>query len=209
MTAPRVLLSLAPVLAWLLASPGGRGTLGSTILQAQTIEVRLDVRERTGGAVETRFDSALRALEEVRVTGPGEPAHYALDVSVLCVPRADACDSADSYAVSIVLSEPLTPGSLKGLLELSGEDAFTGWAPTPEATANLQRYRRIHALWSTWWGRDRFGAEVDRLVGSIDVRCFEKRRILERMAAVRARGDAADPRARPLTDPFEEGEWLC
>lgn len=207
-----VIRSLAPAPLYAVALSVGAlsvGAFATSPLVAQTIDVRLEVRERTGGVVEARFDSAFRGLEEVEVAEPGEPAHYALNVSVLCVPRADACDSADSYAVSIVLSEPLTPGSLKGLLELSGERELSGWTPSPEAATNLQRFRRMHALWSTWWGRDRFGAELDGLVRSIDLRCFEKRRILERMAVVRARGDTAAARGRPLTDPFDEGEWLC
>lgn len=193
-----------PVLATLQAPASGPARLG-----AQTVAVRLHASEGTGGALEARFDSALRALDEVEVVAPGEVADYALDVSVLCVPRSDACGTADSYAVSIVLSEPLTPGTLKGVLAQGGDAALSGWTASPAAEANLQRFRTIHALWSTWWGRDRFGAEVDRLVRSIDVRCFEKRRILERMAGLRARGDTAAARNQAVTDPYGEGEWLC
>lgn len=198
---PPLLLVLFVVLGGLSARPGDGA--------AQTVSVRLQVTERTEGLFARRFEGALRSLEEVRLAERGEAPDYALNVSVLCVPRADQCEGAESFAVSIVLAEPLGAGALKSGLSLVGDEGLEEWTPIPESPLFLARYRRLHALWTTWWGSDRYGDEVDRLVRSIDVRCFEKRRILRKMAEVRGREGEEGAMDEDLLDPYDEDDWLC
>lgn len=176
---------------------------------AQTIEVGLEVTESTGGLFHQRFDSTLSALDDVEVVGRRELADYVVTATVLCLPDSEVCDTADSYSVSVILSEPLTPSDLRSGLARTGSDALSGWQASPEAAAYLQRFRRMHATWATSWARDRWGARVDRLVRGIDARCFEKRRILEsRRQSLLRRGDTVA--ARNLTgDTLSEQDWLC
>lgn len=176
---------------------------------AQTIEVGLEVTESTGGLFHERFDSTLSALDEVEVVGRRELADYVVTATVLCLPDSEVCDTADSYSVSVILSEPLTPGELRSGLARTGSDALAGWQGSPEAAAYLQRFRRMHATWATSWSRDRWGARVDRLVRGIDARCFEKRRTLEsRRESLLRRGDTVA--ARNLTGEALSGQdWLC
>lgn len=177
--------------------------------RAQTIEVGLEVTESTGGIFHQRFDSILSTLDGVEVAGRRELADYMVTVTVLCLPDSEVCDTADSYSVSVTLSEPLTPSELRSGLARTGSDALSGWRASPEAAAYLQRFRRMHATWATSWARDRWGARVDRLVRGIDARCFEKRRILEsRREGLLRRGDTVA--ARNLTgDALSDQDWLC
>lgn len=168
----------------------------------QTIDVRLQVTEQSDDLFLGMFFSALDALEEVEPSG--EPADYRIDATVLCQPEAELCAEASSYALSIVLSEPLTAGLLRKGLERTGDRVLAGWEASPEAESYLRRYRRVHAVWAVTWGREEARAAADRLVERIDARCFERRRLLERRARVEGR-EVADM----ILDPSAEGGWLC
>ena len=203
-------LALAAVLWIALLVPGASGAEGQVASPGDTrVEVRLEVSESTGDLFRARFDSALSALDRVEVVGRGDLADYAVTVAVLCLPEAEVCGSASAYTVAVTLSEPLTPVELRSGLGRTGTDALSGWRASDEAAAYLQRYRRMHATWSTHWDRDRYGAAVDRLVRGIDARCFEKRRIYEtRRRALLVRGDTAAARDLPA-DVVPGQDWLC
>lgn len=178
------------------------GTAGSAL--AQTIDVSLRVQERTGDLFEGTFRSALGELGEVELSEPDELSDYRIDVTVLCLPESGRCEDAGSYALSIVLSEPLTGGLLRSGLDRTGEGRLSDWEPSPEAAAYLHRYRQVHAVWTVLWGRDEARRSAARVVERLDTRCFERRRLLERRAAVEGRdlGDLL------LDAPADEG-WLC
>lgn len=182
---------------------------GAEPVRGQTIRVGLEVTESTGGLFRESFDSALSALDEVEVTPRGEPAHYVVTVAVLCLPEAEVCRTADSYTVSVTLSEPLTPTRLRTGLGRTGTDVLSEWDASPEAAAYLQRYRQMHAAWATAWARENVPEAVGRLVRGMDARCFERRRIYEtRRAGLLSRGDTAAARNLPA-DVVPGESWIC
>lgn len=197
---PRSFPTLLLLLLWTLP--------GSTPVTAQTVSVRLEAMGESGGPVAEGFRTALRELEETELVGPAEAAEYVINVSALCVPEADSCESAEAFGVSVVLSEPLSGGALRSGLSRTGDRTLSEWRAGPEAEALFQRYRQMHAVWTTRWGTDRVREGIERLVGGIDVRCFEKRRTLKREARLRARGDSVRAEAY-IHDLEVDGSWLC
>lgn len=182
---------------------------GVVPLPAQPVRVELEVTESTGGLFEERFAAALAGLEGVERAGPSELAHYVLTVTVLCVPDPGLCETAESFGVSVVLSEPVTGAQLRNGLERTGDPILERWEPTPEASAFLQRYRRMHAVWATSWSRERYEQDVGRLVTGIDARCFQQRWILEsRRSSLLQRGDTAGARRLPA-EVDSSGRSLC
>lgn len=194
-------LAALTLLSWAAATaPAG--------LDAQTVTVRLEGVGGDDGVVADEFRTALRSLEAVELTGRSGLAEYIINVSTLCVPESGGCGSAEAFAVTVVLSEPLTGAALKSGLGRTGDGTLDGWTATPQAEGFFQRYRRMHAVWTARWGADRVQERVGRLVQSVEARCFQKRRTLKRRAALEARNDSA--RARLLVHEMDvDGDWLC
>lgn len=200
---PRLTVVVGLLLLALPAAPAAEAQDGT-----ETVRVALEVSERTGGVLEERLRETLTALDDVEVVGRSDPAHYVLNFTALCVPDSEVCETAESYSVSVVLSEPLTGAELRSGLSRTGTDVLADWEPFPEADAYLRRYRRMHATWAASWDRDAVGSSMERLLRGIDARCFEKRRIVEaRRAAAERRGERAEAEAAGTLEP--EGDWLC
>lgn len=198
----------AVVLALFLLALPATSAAEAQQTDTETVRVALEVSERTGGVLEEQLRATLTALDDVEVVGRFDPAHYALTFTALCVPDSEVCETAESYSVSVVLSEPLTGAALRSGLSRTGTDVLADWEPSPEADAYLRRYRRMHATWAASWDRDAVGSSMERLLRGIDARCFEKRRIVEaRRAAAERRGERAEAEAAGALEP--EGDWLC
>lgn len=192
-----------PALVLLIAS------LVPAASRAQAVQVALEVTERTGSPLGTAFTSALSAMNGVTLAEGGALADYFLTVAVLCVPDADSCAGADSYSVSVTLSEPLTGHELDTGLARTGQRALSDWDPAPEAEAFLQRFRRMHAVWAALWETESLERSVDRLLQGVDARCFQQRRVVEAERAMLLRRGDVDA-ARALTmNRSRDRNWLC
>lgn len=169
------------------------------------IVVSLQVTEETGGIIESNFRQALNSLGDISVVGPGEDSNYILRVVVIC--HDDDCDYPVSYYLSISLSEPMTKDFVSNALTYAGVNVSLPDSAKAKLNELSVYYEEFHGSWVATWGRDRYERAIREFVATLDSRCFEKDRILER--AVDTSSDLASDQRRQLMDRWRSEEWLC
>jgi hypothetical protein len=152
-------------------------------LAAAQLKVALDVTEETGGTFESVFRSALGKLDGVQVVQASERGDFTMNVIVLCLPK-DECQGADSYAVSVYFTAPISRWYSDGLADDIAAAVKAGAEATEKSKddtwQSLRNYEIVHQAWVASWGRNRYEQLIREFVGSLDTRCFEKQRMLAR-----------------------------
>ena len=184
-------------------------TLLPAPLPSQIVTIAVEVTDPTGGVITNSLRTALQDLHDVGVIPEAHRPRYVLRGLAICQPDTDNCEEATSYILALALVEPLNPILLEDLAKAADSSfqtphdaAYRGdiWNRTSE-------YMKIHRFSATNVGRGVYDQAIRGFVASLNDRCFEKARVLQRWTRAREEGRMED--AAALSEELLNGDWIC
>ncbi len=172
------------------------------VAQRPLITVAVDLTDtKAGGVLTSVFKAAFRALGDVDVVSESENPKFRITGTILCEPND--CKGVSRYSVAFTLQEPFTVFDIYGILSEARQT--TSDSVVRRLAGLYSKYSVTHDQWVGDWGHERYEATIRQIVSEIDAQCFEKRRIMSRLAAL--------PPAKERSDVWEREilskTWMC
>ena len=173
----------------------------------QKIRVALSVAESdSSGVVESSVASALRSLRDVTVVSAAEPADYDIVIASACTGPEVSCTAA-LRGIAVYFSTRLDTASVTFAMIGSSIPLSERYRLAGRVADQLQGFGRVHqltVLMPRTWG---LRPELEAYVAQLDVKCFERSRLIKRLTHAAEAGDLE--RAEEIEAEVDRRTWLC
>ncbi len=189
-----------------------------TEAQWQAIKVVIEIQEPSSGVLESTYKQAFRALSDVQIVTQNERSNYVLKIVAVCEDE-NSGSGCGSYSLAIALLTRLDSVVLGANLSSANARLPDSLRVTDDQVAALAGafgsplvpHTSSWYLWQTMfvarYGRDRYRTAIQEFVAQLDAQCFEKTRLIRRMADLFLADDTAS--AVKVSKAISAAEWIC